>query len=591
MKKNFNLAKHKLLPPIKNQLKDFKVDIALVMICLILAKVSNFGIPFLLKQIIDDLSLQSSDVEHIVIVLPISLIVTYGLLNSSHILFKELKDYLSAKIIQRVISSIGQNIFLHLNSLSLHFHLSKKTGELIKDIDRGIRGLQSLTTLLLDSFIPMLIEFGFVIVYFAWAYDIQFSVILWLTLVIYIVYTGLVTNRWANARRYINMADSKANQKLFETLLNYETVKYFGREQLEFSLYKKHLEDFCETSISSQKGSSIISIGQQIIISVGLALVVWQTAIGIVNHSMSIGDMVLVNALMIQVYIPLSYFGSFYKQIKQGIIDIERLFGLLSEKNEVVKADNLLAIDLTQTSGGPEITFESVYFSYTPDKKTLDNISFTVKPGTKTAIVGSTGAGKSTITKLLLRFYEPTQGVIKINGLNISSVSIESLRKCMGVIPQDISLFNGTIQYNIAYGDPDASFEDVQSAAKAAQLHSFILTLPNRYDTIIGERGLMLSGGERQRLAIARAVIKNPAIFIFDEATSSLDTNTESALQTEMVDLFKNRTSIVIAHRLSTILSADQILVMCNGKIVEVGTHVLLMQKRGIYYGMWNNGL
>ncbi len=588
MKQNLNQINRQLIISIKGQLKDFKGDIGLVIICLLLAKVATFGIPFLLKQIIDELSPQRLDSGYVIFVLPVSLIVAYGLLNISHIFFKDLKDYLSAKIIQSVIRAIGQNIFLHLNSLSLHFHVSKRTGELIKDIDRGVRGIQSLTALLLDNIMPTLIEFGLVIIYFAWAYDIWFSVILWGTLIVYIVYTTIATNRWADARRYINMADSEANQKLLETLLNYETVKYFGREQLEFSQYKKHLEDFCDKSINSQKASSIISIGQQIVVSAGLTLVIWRTSLGIVNHTMSIGDMVLINSLMIQVYIPLSYLGSFYKQIKQGVIDIEQLFLLLAEKNEEPSTENLPAIELTLTNNAPEIKFESVSFAYSSDKNTLNKISFIVKPGTRTAIVGSTGSGKSTITKLLLRFYEPDAGCIKINDQDISTVSLASLRKCIGIIPQDISLFNGTILYNIAYGDPDATFESVQNAAKAAQLHDFILTLPLQYETVIGERGLMLSGGERQRLAIARAVIKNPAIFIFDEATSALDTHTESALQAEMVELFKNRTSIVIAHRLSTIANADQIVVLSQGEIIEVGTHESLMQAQGIYYGMWS---
>jgi ATP-binding cassette subfamily B protein len=589
MKQNFHREQRLLFNSVTNQLQGFKLNIALVLACLLLSKASSFGIPFLLKSIIDDLSLKNNPIESIAFALPISLIVAYGLLNIAHILFKDLKDYLSTKVIQKVISNIGQAIFSHLNALSLHFHVSKRTGELIKDIDRGVRGLQSLTALLLDSFIPTLVEFGFVIVYFAWVYDIWFSVILWSTLITYITYTSIATNRWANARRYINMADSAANQKLLETLLNYETVKYFCREQLEFSQYKKYLEDFCETSINSQKAASVISIGQQIIVSVGLTLVIWLTAIGIANHTMSIGDMVLINSLMLQIYIPLSYFGSFYKQIKQGVIDIEQLFLLLAEKNEDVDSDNQPAIDLSNQNDAPEIKFDSVSFGYSTDKNTLNKISFTVKSGTRTAIVGNTGAGKSTITKLLMRFYSPNNGRIMINDQDISSVSLSSLRQSIGIIPQDISLFNGTIQYNIAYGNPDASFEDVQNAAKLAQLHNFILTLPDQYQTVIGERGLMLSGGERQRLAIARAIIRKPSIFIFDEATSSLDTNTETALQTEMAELFKNRTSIIIAHRLSTISNADQLIVLNNGDIVEIGNHNQLLELQGFYYKMWHN--
>jgi ATP-binding cassette subfamily B protein len=304
---------------------------------------------------------------------------------------------------------------------------------------------------------------------------------------------------------------------------------------------------------------------------------------------MSIGDMVLINSLMLQIYIPLSYFGSFYKQIKQGVIDIEQLFLLLAEKNEDVDSDNQPAIDLSNQNDAPEIKFDSVSFGYSTDKNTLNKISFTVKSGTRTAIVGNTGAGKSTITKLLMRFYSPNNGRIMINDQDISSVSLSSLRQSIGIIPQDISLFNGSIQYNIAYGNPDASFEDVQDAAKLAQLHNFILTLPDQYQTVIGERGLMLSGGERQRLAIARAIIRKPSIFIFDEATSSLDTNTETALQTEMAELFKNRTSIIIAHRLSTISNADQIIVLNNGEIVEMGDHNQLLELQGFYYKMWNN--
>ena len=589
MKQNFHREQRLLFNSVINQLQGFKLNIALVLACLLLSKASSFGIPFALKAIIDDLSVTNNLAASTTFVLPISLIIAYGLLNISHILFKDLKDYLSTKVIQKIISNIGQAIFSHLNSLSLHFHVSKRTGELIKDIDRGVRGLQSLTALLLDSFIPTLLEFGFVIVYFAWTYDILFSVILWTTLVVYMAYTSIATNRWANARRYINMADSAANQKLLETLLNYETVKYFGREQLEFSQYKTHLENFCETSINSQKAASIIGIGQQIIVSVGLSLVVWRTALGIANHTMSIGDMVLINSLMLQIYIPLAYFGNFYKQIKQGLIDIEHLFLLLAENNQDIDTDNQPAVDLSNQNIAPEIKFNSVSFGYTADKNTLNKISFTVKSGTRTAIVGNTGAGKSTITKLLMRFYEPNQGLITINNQDIKNISVSSLRQSIGIIPQDISLFNGSIQYNIAYGKPDASFEEVQIAAKLAQLHDFILTLPDQYKTVIGERGLMLSGGERQRLAIARAIIRNPAIFIFDEATSSLDTNTETALQTEMAELFKNRTSIIIAHRLSTISNADQIIVLNNGEIAESGNHHQLLELQGLYYRMWNN--
>lgn len=569
---------------LKNKLHDFKLKIFLVISFLLLAKASTFGIPFLLKEIIDELSVNE---KRIYFILPFSLIISYCLLNIAHIVFKELKDYLSTNIIQKIIKNINQDIFKHLNSLSLQFHVTKKTGEVIKDIDRGVAGLQSLTSLLLDSFIPTAVEFCFVIIYFAWAYSIWFSVILCGTLAIYIAYTGLATERWANARRYINMADSDANQKLLETLLNYETVKYFGREELEFNQYKKYMEEFYVTTINSQKNAAVISVGQQIIVSLGLTLIVWQTATSITNHSMTVGDMVLVNSLMIQIYIPLSYFGSFYKQIKQSVIDIEKLFLLFAEEHKTV-SDNVSVVEFCEDKFGSKIEFRDINFSYNRKELTLKNVSFTVEPGTCTAIVGTTGSGKSTITKLLFRFYEPSGGMIKINNENIKKFSIESLRKSIGIIPQDISLFNETIKYNIAYGDINASFEDIQNAARLAQLHDFILSLPQQYNTIVGERGLTLSGGERQRLAIARAVIKNPSIFIFDEATSSLDINTEIALQEKITELFHNRTSIIIAHRLSTIAGADQILVMKHGEIIEIGNHDSLIQARGRYYEMWD---
>ena len=567
-------------------LLEYKFRVALALSCLIAAKVANLGIPILMKDLINDLNIKA-DSPQALLVIPVALIVAYGLLRMSASLFTELRESLFARVTQNAVRKVALQVFQHLHGLALSFHLSRQTGGVSRDIERGTRGIQSLISYSLYSILPTLIEFCLVLGYLAYAYDIWFAAITFIALVLYITFTVVVTEWRTHFRRTMNEMDSRANQKAIDSLLNFETVKYFGNEAYEAGRYDENLVRYQAAAVQSQKSLAVLNFGQQTIIAIGLVLILWRATEGVVNGSMTLGDLVLVNTLMIQLYIPLNFLGVIYREIKQALTDMDRMFSLLDTDQEIADVPNAQPLHITQHDNGPDVRFENVSFHYDAKREILHDVSFNIPSGTITAVVGQSGAGKSTLARLLFRFYDVQSGKILIDGQNIIDVTQASLRKAIGIVPQDTVLFNDTIGYNIAYGNPGASIEEVQEAARAAQIDRFIERLPQSYDTPVGERGLKLSGGEKQRVAIARTLLKKPAILIFDEATSALDSKTERAFQEELLSLAKNRTTLVIAHRLSTIVHADQILVMEHGQIVEKGTHQTLLAAKGRYTEMW----
>jgi ATP-binding cassette, subfamily B, heavy metal transporter len=567
-------------------LLEYKFRVALALSCLIAAKVANLGIPILMKDLINDLNIKL-DSPQALLVVPVSLIVAYGLLRMSASLFTELRESLFARVTQNAVRKVALQVFQHLHGLALSFHLSRQTGGVSRDIERGTRGIQSLISYSLYSILPTLIEFCLVLGYLAYAYDIWFAAITFIALVLYITFTVVVTEWRTHFRRTMNEMDSRANQKAIDSLLNFETVKYFGNEAYEAGRYDENLVRYQAAAVKSQKSLAVLNFGQQTIIAVGLMLILWRATEGVVNGTMTLGDLVLVNTLMIQLYIPLNFLGVIYREIKQALTDMDRMFSLLSADQEIADVPNAQPLRITQHHNGPDVRFENVSFHYDAKREILHDVSFNIPSGTITAVVGQSGAGKSTLARLLFRFYDVQSGKILIDGQNIIDVTQASLRKAIGIVPQDTVLFNDTIGYNIAYGNPGASIEEIHEAARAAQIDRFIERLPQGYDTPVGERGLKLSGGEKQRVAIARTLLKKPAMLIFDEATSALDSKTERAFQDELLGLAKNRTTLVIAHRLSTIVHADQILVMDHGRIVEKGTHQALLAANGRYTEMW----
>ncbi len=562
----------------------FRVIVALS--CLIAAKVANLGIPILMKELIDSLDVKA-DSPQALLVVPIGVIVAYGLLRISASLFTEMREALFARVTQNAVRKVALQVFEHLHSLALSFHLARQTGGVSRDIERGTRGIQSLISYSLYSILPTLIEFCLVLGYFAYSYDIWFAAITLIALVLYIIFTIVVTEWRTHFRRTMNDMDSKANQKAIDSLLNFETVKYFGNEAFEASRYDENLLRYQTAAVKSQKTLAFLNLGQQVIIAVGLMLILWRATIGVVNGTMTLGDLVLVNTLMIQLYIPLNFLGVIYREIKQSLTDMDRMFSLLNTDKEIADSPDAQPLRIQNQGHGPDVRLENVSFHYEAKREILHDVSFNIPAGTITAVVGQSGAGKSTLARLLFRFYDVQSGAILIDGQNIQDVTQASLRKAIGIVPQDTVLFNDTIGYNIAYGNPSASIEEVHEAARAAQIDGFIKRLPDGYDTQVGERGLKLSGGEKQRVAIARTLLKKPAMLIFDEATSALDSKTERAFQEELLGLAKNRTTLIIAHRLSTIIHADQILVMEHGQIIERGTHLELLAAKGRYAEMW----
>jgi ATP-binding cassette subfamily B protein len=527
------------------------------------------------------------DVPTALLVVPVGLIIGYGMLRFSASLFSELREALFARVTQHAVRQIALEVFQHLHALSLRFHLSRQTGGVSRDIERGTRGIQSLISYSLYSILPTLIEFCLVLGYLAYSYDIWFAAITLVALVLYIVFTIVVTEWRTHYRRTMNDMDSKANQKAIDSLLNFETVKYFGNEAFEATRYDENLLRYQTAAVKSQKTLAVLNLGQQIIIAVGLVLILWRATLGVVDGTMTLGDLVLVNTLMIQLYIPLNFLGVIYREIKQALTDMDRMFSLLNTDKEIADSPDAKVLQIHNRGLGPDIRFEHVSFHYESKREILRDVSFNIPAGTITAVVGQSGAGKSTLARLLFRFYDVQAGKILFDGQNIEDVTQASLRKAIGIVPQDTVLFNDTIGYNIAYGNPSASIDEVHEAARAAQIDGFIKRLPEGYETQVGERGLKLSGGEKQRVAIARTLLKNPPILVFDEATSALDSANERAIQAELASAAQNKTTLVIAHRLSTVVEAHEILVMEAGHIIERGNHAQLLQMGGRYAQMW----
>jgi ATP-binding cassette subfamily B protein len=560
----------------------YKWRMLLALVFLVGAKLANIGVPLVLKELIDRMTITPGHPREL-LVLPVGILITYGLLRVSTTLFTELREFVFAKVTQRAVRTVALQVFRHLHALSLRFHLNRQTGGMTRDIERGTRGISSLVSYTLYSILPTLVEITLVIGYLVLHYDKSFALITFGALVAYIGYTVAVTEWRTHFRRTMNDLDSKANTRAVDSLINYETVKYFGNEVYEAQRYDASLQRWETAAVKSQTSLSMLNTGQALIIAVAVTLILWRATQGVINGSMTLGDLVLVNAFMIQLYVPLNFLGVIYREIKQSLADMERLFSLLDQSQEISDSPNAQPLAVR----GAEVRFEHVDFSYEAKRQILFNVDFTIPAGTTTAVVGHSGSGKSTLSRLLYRFYDVNGGRIMIDGQDLRDVTQASLRSAIGIVPQDTVLFNDTIEYNIAYGRPGASHEEIVAAAKAAYIHDFIESLPDGYRTMVGERGLKLSGGEKQRVAIARTILKDPAILIFDEATSALDSKSEQAIQAQLKEIARDRTALVIAHRLSTIADADQILVLDHGRIVERGTHAQLLAAGGAYAQMW----
>ncbi|PLK50129.1 ABC transporter ATP-binding protein/permease [Uliginosibacterium sp. TH139] len=566
----------KLLP----YLWQWRYRVGAALICLIAAKLSNVWVPLVLKRIIDSLAITPAQAF---IVVPAALLLAYGLLRFSTSLFTELREILFARVTQGAVQAVALTVFRHLHALSLRFHLERQTGGLTRDIERGNRSISSLINFAIYSILPTLVEVALVIGILLYKYEAAYALIAAATLTAYILYTIKVTNWRTALRREANELDSAASARAIDSLLNYETVKYFNNEDWEAGRYDGQLSAWSRAAVRNQISLSFLNMGQAAIIASGVTAMMWRAAGGVAAGHMSIGDIVLVNAFLIQLYAPLNFLGVLYREIRQALTDIERMFGLLGTEREI--RDRADAIDMP--AGPHTLRFEAVGFAYDARRPVLHEVSLEVPAGHTLAVVGHSGGGKSTLARLLFRFYDVTAGAITINGVDLRQIRQASLRQAIGIVPQDTVLFNDTILYNIQYGRPDAHREEVIAAARAAQLHDFISALPDGYDTKVGERGLKLSGGEKQRVAIARTLLKNPSILIFDEATSALDSRTEQAIQTQLEAAAQGRTALIIAHRLSTVMNADQIAVLEGGRVIERGSHTELLALDGAYAGMW----
>jgi ATP-binding cassette, subfamily B, heavy metal transporter len=558
---------------------EMRLRVVIAVLFLTIAKGINVGVPILYKMAVDALSSGTAAI----IVVPVAILVAYGVARTLSLAFGEFRDAIFAKVAQRAIREAGLKTFRHLHKLAMRFHLDRQTGGLSRAVERGTKGIDFLLNFMLFNVLPTLLEILLVCGIMWGLFDIWYALVTFVTVGTYIAWTIAVTDWRLKYRRQMNKMDGEANTKAIDSLLNYETVKYFGNEEHEALRFDDALRSYEESAVKSKVSLSMLNVGQGAVISAGMTMLMIMAGYGVQAGTMTLGDFVLVNSYLIQLFLPLNFLGFVYREIKQSLTDMDDMFSLLERETEIEDRTDAPALSLT----GGEVRFENVSFHYQSERPILKDVSLTVKPGQTVAIVGPSGAGKSTISRLLYRFYDVTEGRILIDGQDIRDVKQDTVRAAIGIVPQDTVLFNDTIYYNISYGRPSAAPSEIEDAAQMAAIHGFISDSPDGYNTRVGERGLKLSGGEKQRVAIARTILKGPEILIFDEATSALDTHTEKEIQQSLREVAANRTALVIAHRLSTVIDADEIIVLEKGSIVERGTHADLLAQAGTYAGMW----